>query len=123
MSKVNKRISADLIDYGIVCVLFTIAGFIVFMIDGYYAIWDWYYPLLFVTMIIFLCKDIVKGQSIGKRFNKLKVVDKYGNTPNPFKLIIRNITVVIWPLEVYFTITEKKRLGDRLAGTDVMETL
>ena len=79
--------------------------------------------ILIAVMIIllFIAKDAINGQSIGKKLMKIKVVDAHGKTPNIFKLIIRNITICIWPIEAILVLLNKKKLGDRLAGTNIVE--
>lgn len=81
-------------------------------------------PLLFVAMFgfaIYLCKDIIHGRSIGKRVTNTQVVDnKTGLSATPLQTLARNITCIIWPVEVIITlINPERRLGDRIAGTRI----
>lgn len=81
--------------------------------------------LLDIVTVIFLCimilKDIFKGASIGKRIFKLYV----GNATKPiqpvkkYKLILRNITVLIWPIEAFLLLKNGKRIGDYITNTTV----
>ncbi len=50
---------------------------------------------------------------------KIRVVDKNKNLPNILKLIVRNITIFIWPVEAILVLLNKKKIGDRLTKTDV----
>ena len=52
---------------------------------------------------------------------KIKVVDLNGNKASLFNLIIRNITILIWPVEALLVLLNKERLGDRLAKTKVID--
>ena len=52
---------------------------------------------------------------------KIKVVDSGGNSPNIFQLFIRNITFYIWPIEALLVLFDKKKIGDRIARTNVVE--
>ena len=72
---------------------------------------------------IIICKDLPSSQSFGKRKNNLKVVNINNSTPNPFKLIMRNIIFILtWPIEVTVNITNpERRLGDLICGTKVIK--
>lgn len=70
---------------------------------------------------IFLFKDIIGEASIGKRFFGLYV----GNQNEPiqpvkkYKLILRNMTCIIWPIEGISLLITGKRIGDRITSTTV----
>ncbi len=68
----------------------------------------------------FLCKDLIHGQSIGKRICHLKVVSDKGKSVNPFVLFFRNVFVVIFFVEIIFLISGKKRTGDIVFNTSVV---
>jgi len=72
--------------------------------------------------VAYFCKDIVNGRSPAKRILKLQVIDNNtGQAASPLKCLLRNITIVIWPIEVIVAITNtNNRLGDRLAGTQLI---
>jgi uncharacterized RDD family membrane protein YckC len=72
-------------------------------------------------MIYYLLKDLYKGRSIGKRFMGLVVTDNNNKSaiPRMNRLIIRNVTVLIWPIEIIVLILKRRRLGDIIAQTDV----
>lgn len=66
-------------------------------------------------------KDIFNGRSPAKRILKMQVIDiKTGQAANPLKCLIRNLTIPLWPLEVFFVlINPKRRLGDKISGTRI----
>lgn len=66
-------------------------------------------------------KDIFNGRSPAKRILKMQVIDnKTGHAANPIKCLVRNLTIVLWPLEVIFVLFDpKRRLGDKIAGTRI----
>jgi uncharacterized RDD family membrane protein YckC len=68
---------------------------------------------------LYFNKDIFLGRSPAKRILKLQVVDIKTNKPaNPLKCLIRNVTVVLWPIEVIVAlINNERRIGDFIAGT------
>ncbi len=76
---------------------------------------------LCIIYLLFIGKDIIGGQSIGKRIAKIKVVDTNGNEPDKFRLFLRNITIFIWPIEAIFILLEKPRIGERITKTRVIE--
>lgn len=81
-----------------------------------------FYPLLAVALIIFYMKDLFGGRSIGKRIFKLAVrdINNFNETPHGFRLFIRNISLIIWPVELIFFLITKKRIGDLVGRTQVI---
>jgi len=77
--------------------------------------------LLVFAFVLYCCKDIVNGRSIGKRFFGLAVQDINQNVPSTSKLIIRNLFTFLWPIEIIAILTskQKKKIGDHLVNTDV----
>ena len=80
-----------------------------------------------IIVFLLMLKDIIIGKSIGKRWVKIMVRDYYNPTkvPSLWRLILRNITVLIWPVEYIFMLInrEHRRMGDIIAGTDVFQTI
>lgn len=69
-----------------------------------------------LTLLTILFKDHFNGNgSIGKNILKIKIVDYY-QWKSVFRLI-RNFTLIIWPIELCFLLIKKKRLGDLVAKT------
>ena len=79
--------------------------------------------IMLVGLFVYCLKDIVKGQSIGKRAVGIAVRNRHdtSQTPSVGKLFLRNILVYLWPLEflVYLCSKEQTKIGDKLAGADV----
>ena len=71
---------------------------------------------------IYFNKDAIKGKSPAKRILGHIIVDnKTGEIANPIKSVIRNITLVFWPIEVIFSLfSPERRIGDYIAGTKVI---
>ncbi|MGM0884047.1 MAG: RDD family protein [Bacillota bacterium] len=78
--------------------------------------------LMVAAFILYCCKDIINGRSIGKRFFGLAVRDDKHNVPKVSKLIIRNLLTFLWPVELILILASqpKKKIGDRLVNTDVI---
>ena len=81
-----------------------------------------YYYLFVMTISysVFFCKDIQGGRSIGKRLLNLQVVSDNSHPLHLSQLILRNIFIFIWPIEILMCIINpEKRLGDLILKTKV----
>ena len=124
-----KRILAFLIDFVITAIINNIPFWILIMI-----------PLLrgdrlpstsiilrallstFIAFLYLLLRDLPKNGSIGKMVMKLKVVDVRTKEPASIgKRILRNVTWIISWVDIIVYLAAKKRIGDMLAKTDVIE--
>jgi uncharacterized RDD family membrane protein YckC len=78
--------------------------------------------IIFILFSLYFNKDILNGRSPAKRILKFQVVDNDTNlAASPLKCLLRNLTIIIWPIEVLITIfNPSQRLGDRLANTRVV---
>jgi uncharacterized RDD family membrane protein YckC len=72
---------------------------------------------------LYFCKDSINGQSIAKKVLKLQVVEvSTGKAASPIKCFLRNLTCLIWPIEVIVTLfNPNRRIGDMIAGTIVVQ--
>ena len=81
-------------------------------------------PMLVVVMALYLCKDLIGGQSIGRAIFAIAVRDAEDptQTPSAGRLIRRNLFLPIWPVELLALATSqtRQRIGDRLADTCVV---
>ena len=68
---------------------------------------------------LYFNKDIYLGRSPAKRILKLQIVDIKTNRPaNPVQCLVRNLTLIIWPVELIVGLTNiERRVGDLIAGT------
>jgi len=80
----------------------------------------WYIAL--IGFAAFFNKDCIYGQSIGKIIMKQQVVNnKTGQIANPLRCFVRDIFMVIWPIEGFITLfSPQRRLGDFVAGTKII---
>lgn len=119
--KMNKRIIASTIDFIIYILICLI------LLSNYKDIDLMYLPkkvYLIVTLcaILPLFKDIIfKNASIGKKIMKLEVLNKDYRKPTLIQLILRNITFIIWPIEIILVLTINKRIGDIIFKTEVYD--
>jgi uncharacterized RDD family membrane protein YckC len=77
------------------------------------------------SMIIFMIlnKDSFKGRSFAKRKYGYQIIDNKTNImASPFQCVIRNITMIFWPIEAIIAlINPSRRIGDLVAGTRVID--
>ncbi|MFB9328198.1 RDD family protein [Paenibacillus aurantiacus] len=78
-------------------------------------------PIMIVAFILYLCKDIVGGRSVGKRIFGLAVLEEGGQPPKAGRRILRNAFTFLLPAELFFLLLSrsKRKIGDRLMRTDV----
>jgi uncharacterized RDD family membrane protein YckC len=78
--------------------------------------------VVFILVSLYVNKDIIQGRNPAKRVFKHQIVDKDTNkTASPLQCLLRNITLVIWPIEVIVVLfNPSQRLGDKLANTKVV---
>ena len=71
----------------------------------------------------YLCKDVINGRSPAKRIIGARVISmSTGETATPMRCMLRNITLLFWPIEALLALitSDRRRLGDYLAGTRVV---
>ncbi|EPR69780.1 hypothetical protein ADIWIN_4055 [Winogradskyella psychrotolerans RS-3] len=81
--------------------------------------------VLLPGFVVYFGKDAIKGISIGKWIMGIMIRDEANpeNVPSFGKLLFRNLFLIIWPVEfiVLAVSTDKKRLGDKVAKTIVVQ--
>jgi uncharacterized RDD family membrane protein YckC len=129
----GTRVGAMLLDHifmTIMAMVFFIPGMVVtftnaFKIDHTPESTDMFGGMIYLSIVgfaLYLCKDCINGRSLAKRLLKLQVVDNVtGEAASPLKCFVRNIFIIIWPIEVIVGLTNtSRRLGDRAAGTKLV---
>ncbi len=81
-------------------------------------------PIMLVVFVVYFLKDSARGMSPGRFVLGIAVRDhsEPERCPNILRLALRNLLIVIWPIE-FFVLAfskEKRRVGDRLAETVVV---
>jgi len=123
----SKRIGAFFVDFIITAIIMEIPFMILVMyptIKGQQPS-DVILRTLISTLIAFLylvLRDLPKNGSIGKRIFKLKIIDsktKEAATLN--QRFLRNIPLLLNWIEIITFVCSGKRIGDRLAKTDVVQ--
>jgi len=82
---------------------------------------DWKFILMILAVSLYFNKDIIQGKSIAKRALNQEVVNINNNkVASPIKCLIRNLFIVIWPIEVIVVLANPtRRIGDFVAGTKI----
>ena len=122
----NKRVCAFIADFYLISILNSLFSVLAAYV-GSVAIQTvgW-----IVAAVYLLFRDGLGGRSVGKRLVGLKVVDRSGQPCTAFRSFIRNILLLIMLLLPAALIIEyialrvsklEQRIGDRLAGTCVMD--
>lgn len=121
-ASVSNRVGAFFIDYVLILIIGVTAGTVAADLNGNVEIMGTVISVVGLVCILF--KDIF-GQSIGKRIFKIKIVTDEGQKPVIYKLILRNLTTFIWPIELLaITISEScTRLSDKILGLKVVKLI
>lgn len=129
LSSRKRRIVAFLIDHFVITFLMVSIVFIAlgpnFMnndnLDNMESIMLW---VMIPGFLLYLSKDSIQGISVGKWIMGIMVRNDFDNeTPSFIKLFIRNLLIIIWPIEflVLAISSDKKRLGDMIVRTKVIK--
>lgn len=123
----SKRIGAFLIDFIITAMIMNIPFWILVMyptIKGKQPS-DIIARTLISTLLAFsylILRDLPKKGSIGKRVLKLKIIDsRTKELASRKQRFLRNITLLLNWIEIIVFLASGKRLGDRLAKTEIAE--
>lgn len=90
--------------------------------DFFKGMWVVFIPYA-LAFAIYMNKDAIGARSPGKRIMKAKVVRQDTlEAAGPLRCMVRNLTLIFWPLEALLAIinSDRRRLGDYIAGTRVI---
>jgi len=68
-----------------------------------------------------LIRDGYKGRSLGKQMLGLRIVTPAGEGCGWGRSVARNLALLLFPIEVFFVLRGRQRVGDRIARTTVMQ--
>lgn len=77
----------------------------------------------FLALLVLFKDFVFKNASFGKKLLQLKIVKTDGTKPRFIDLLLRTLTLVIFPVEIILVLVRNKRLGDALAKTAVVEAV
>ena len=107
----TERVIAFYID---LCILVFVYAFILIVAKSSSYIFIVALSVFFI--MCFLGRDGFTGQSIGKRLLGLEVVPL-----SPIRLFLRNISLLVWPLELVYFIIRGKRISDVILNCQVIK--
>ena len=125
----KRRLAAFFIDYCVMIFLMVAAVFIAlgpdFIDKNNSNILMIILSVMIPGFFLYFAKDSVKGISVGRWIMGIMIrndVD-FNSIPSFGKLLIRNLFIIIWPVEfiVLGSSEEKKRLGDKITKTIVLK--
>ncbi len=115
----KNRIIAMVIDYIIILLICQIS-LIIYASLKEFNVFEATNSITALVMILTISKDVVfKNASVGKKIIKIEVRKEDDKIPTLSTIILRNITVIIWPLECMLILMRKKRIGDIICDTKV----
>ncbi len=107
-----KRIIAFLIDFSIVCFLYAIVSFATPLHDKF----------LLITFFLLLFKDITfRHASIGKKIMNIEIRRYNNKLLNLTTLILRNVFLILWPIEILIFLIYNKSIGDIIFKTEIID--
>lgn len=114
---VIKRILSFLIDLFCMAIVYALLRFVVCSDNTFFES-----LLLTLPFALLFCRDSFTGRSIGRKLLNISIVDEKCERPiSPLKALIRNMLLLIWPIEFIILLVNKKRLGDSLVNSKVVE--
>lgn len=122
----SNRIGSIFIDHLIMTLVIVIIGIplliVSFFLQRYFDFRiNWIFGIL--LCIIYVNKDFFRAKSPAKRIIGFQVLNNSNGKPaSRLSCFIRNLTLIIWPIEILITLFSKqRRLGDLIANTKVVE--
>lgn len=123
------RIAAFLVDAVTMAVLLIVPASLVSYalawiggsVKGIQIVW---WAALAILVLAILIRDGIGGRSVGKQLLGLKLSTPKGDRCGYLRSIVRNVPLIVplWNLlEAGFVLAGRRRTGDRIAGTVVME--
>lgn len=121
---ITKRINSAVLDYLYTVIISLPVCFLIFLL-----LWGKENDLLIRVIMIsfffsaFLCKDLKNGQSMGRKSTSIRVVGINEENASYLSLILRNIFIFIWPIEILILLLnpQKRRIGDLVFKTKVIQ--
>lgn len=116
MNQKKKRVLSFLIDYIIILII----------IDFIMSLWhlnvlDYFYHQQFFVIILYLLKDLLfYNASIGKKICGIEILKEDNSIPSTLTLIIRNILLILWPLDFLIVLATDKKICDMIFKTKVV---
>lgn len=111
----KKRIIAAILDLLLVLIIWQILSCI------YYEFTNNFIPYYFAVLIYALRDLVFLKSSLFKKALGLEIVKQDGSKPKIYEIILRNITIFIWPIDFLFLVKNKNRICDDFLKLKVEE--
>jgi uncharacterized RDD family membrane protein YckC len=120
LARIGQRFTSQFVD-GLVAMAVGVVFYFIAKAFGFPNEWIFVGWLLYIL----LCDGLPGGQSMGKRFTKTSVVHVRTELPCTYwQSCVRNFTMVLGVVDAAFIAgKQRRRLGDLLAGTKVIQLL
>jgi uncharacterized RDD family membrane protein YckC len=122
-ASVRRRLGAFLIDHTIFSFVFVFVFSLLSKQDNEFLLLLSIISALVITFFVYGFRDIISGQSIGKRVLGIGVRDISDNftVPPASRLFLRQIFTFMWPIEFLVLVfsSKNRKIGDKIAGTGV----
>ena len=116
------RIMCMLLDHFIMCLIVVPISILLFALLIYLDIQPQF--IFFFILFFYYNKDFYRGKSPAKRLMGYQVINNKNGTPaTEIQCFVRNLTIIVWPIEVIVAFAfPKRRIGDLLANTKVVRS-
>lgn len=111
---IKERLLSAIIDFGILLAVIMLLSVLIIILsilklDNIFVL----FMAFSAIYSLYLCKDLPEGRSNGKYIVGLKIVNKNNKTPSSLILILRNLFILLWPIDILCCIiTPNKKIGD-----------
>ena len=125
ISSRRRRIFAFMIDHIVFCCMASMGSF--FLMGENWDVGDSMQmlsailPFMLVLFLLYFMKDSIKGMSPGRFFLSIAVRDQTSivETPSFLRLVIRNLLLIIWPVEFLVLVSGEKSMNDSSKSIDI----
>lgn len=115
-----RRALAFIIDL-FICYFLGILASTIYLVTINKSIQTYLAILLGTSWLFLIIRDFILGKSVGKRIFGIVIIDERSSAfPKLNQLLIRNLFLLVSPIEVFFVIFSYRRIGDLAAKTVVI---
>lgn len=78
------------------------------------------FPFVMIWALLFALLRDITGRSLGKRAMGIRIISTKEEKVPRWKLIVRNVTTPIWPIEGIAVLVSGRRIMDRMLGLELV---
>lgn len=114
---IAKRLTTLFIDYLII----GIVGFIMLYLSRLPMPVYMHAALRALPFVCLFTRDSFTGRSFGRRILNISLIDNSSSEAiSPTKALVRNLFLLIWPIELILLLVTGERIGDRVTNSSVI---